>query len=79
MVVGVVSLSALQVGSSLRSDALRGQLATLAEQQAELRREVATLSAPSRVMTWAHGKGMVMPENVVILRVSPATAAEPGA
>ena len=79
MVVGVVSMSALQVGTSLKADALRAQMSTLSDQQGELRREVATLSAPSRVMTWARAKGMVMPENVVILRVPPAAGSEPGA
>jgi cell division protein FtsL len=80
MVVGLVSLSALVVGSSLRSDALRTQIATLSDQQGELSRDVATLSAPSRVMSWARSKGMVMADNVVILRVAARSAPRgPGA
>jgi cell division protein FtsL len=80
MVVGLVSLSALVVGSSLRSDALRTQIATLSDRQGELSRDVATLSAPSRVMSWARSKGMVMADNVVILRVAAGSAPRgPGA
>lgn len=80
MVVGVVSLSALVVGSSLRADALRTRITALSDQQGDLRRDVATLSAPSRVMTWARSKGMVMADNVVILRVAAGTVPHgPGA
>ena len=80
MIVGIVSLSALLVGSSFRADALRGAARDARRAAGRAPRgRWRTLSAPSRIMAWAHGKGMVMPENVVILRVSPATAAEPGA
>ena len=72
--VGIVSLSALAVQASFRADDLQEQLAGLVQQQQVLREQVAAASAPSRVMRWARGEGMVMPERVVILRVPPSDA-----
>jgi hypothetical protein len=69
MIVGIVSLSALAVQASFRSDDLRQQLGSLTQRQQSLREDVAAASAPSRVMRWARSEGMVMPERVVILRV----------
>jgi cell division protein FtsL len=69
LVVGIVSLSALAVQSGFRSDDLRDELAGLQQQQLALREQVAAASAPSRVMRWARGEGMVMPDRVVILRI----------
>jgi cell division protein FtsL len=69
LLVGIVSLSALAVQASFRSDDLRARLGVLVQQQQVLREEVAAASAPSRVMRWARDEGMVMPERVVILRV----------
>jgi len=77
LVVGIVSLSALAVQAGFRSDDLRERLGGLQAQQQVLREEVAAASAPSRVMRWARGEGMVMPDRVVILRI-PADP-EPGA
>jgi hypothetical protein len=78
LVVGIVSLSALAVQASFQSDDLQGRLGELTQQQQVLREQVAAASAPSRVVRWARGEGMVMPERVVILRV-PASAPGPGA
>ena len=69
MIVGIVSLSALAVQASFRSDDLRQQLGSLTQRQQSLREDVAAASAPSRVMRWARSEGMVMPERVVILRL----------
>jgi len=69
LVVGIVSLSALAVQASFRSDDLTARLGVLTQQQQVLREQVAAASAPSRVMRWARGEGMVMPERVVILRI----------
>jgi len=69
MVIGIVSLSALAVQASFRSDDLRQQLVSLTQQQQSLREDVAAASAPSRVMRWARKEGMVMPERVVIIRI----------
>ena len=78
LVVGIVSLSALAVQASFHADAIQQRLGGLVQQQRVLREEVAAASAPSRVMRWARGEGMVMPERVVILRV-PAADPGPGA
>ena len=75
LVVGIVSLSALAVQAGFRSDDLRDQVAGLQEQQQVLREQVAAASAPSRVMRWARGEGMVMPDRVVILRIPAAQGA----
>jgi cell division protein FtsL len=77
LVVGIVSLSALAVQAGFHADDLRERLGGLQEQQQVLREQVAAASAPSRVMRWARNEGMVMPEQVVILRI-PADP-EPGA
>jgi cell division protein FtsL len=74
LVVGIVSLSALAVQAGFHADDLRERLGGLQEQQQVLREQVAAASAPSRVMRWARGEGMVMPEQVVILRIP----ADPG-
>jgi cell division protein FtsL len=74
LVVGIVSLSALAVQASFRTDDLHVRLGGLLQQQQVLREQVAAASAPSRVMRWARGEGMVMPERVVILRIP----ADPG-
>ncbi len=74
LVVGIVSLSALAVQSSFRSDDLTERLGVLAQEQQVLREQVAAASAPSRVMRWARDEGMVMPDRVVILRIPSAGA-----
>jgi hypothetical protein len=76
LVVGIVSLSALAVQASFRSDDLTERLGSLMQEQQVLRERVAAASAPSRVMSWARDEGMVMPDQVVILRIP---AADPGA
>jgi cell division protein FtsL len=72
LVVGIVSLSALAVQGSFRSDDLSERLGVLVQQQQVLREQVAAASAPSRVMRWARSEGMVMPDRVVILRIPSA-------
>jgi cell division protein FtsL len=76
MVVGIVSVSALLVQASFRVDAVRERMAALAVEQEILTMEVAELSSPGRVQRWARGEGMVMPENVVILRVAATSPPE---
>jgi cell division protein FtsB len=69
MVVGVVSLSVLVVQSSFRADDLRAHIRELADRQQVLTEQVASLSSPARVASWARRDGMVIPDNVVVLRV----------
>jgi cell division protein FtsL len=77
MVVAIVSVSALGVQSGFRIDELSDRIGALAEQREVLTKEVAELSSPGRVQTWARDSGMEMPENVVVLRVNPV-AEDPG-
>jgi cell division protein FtsL len=77
LVVGIVSLSALAVQASFRSDDLQVQLGGLVQQQQVLREQVAAASAPSRVMRWARSEGMVMPDRVVILRIPSSVGSGP--
>jgi cell division protein FtsL len=72
MVVGIVSLSALVVQASFRVDALQSQITRLTDQQRVLHEQVAAESSPARIQDWARQVGMVMPADVVVLRV-PAT------
>ncbi len=69
LVVGVVSLSALVVQSSFAADDLRSRIGDLAEHQQVLTEQVASLSSPARVAVWARRHGMVVPDDVVVLRV----------
>jgi cell division protein FtsL len=69
LVVGVVSLSALAVQSSFEADDLRSQIGDLADRQRVLTEQVASLSSPARVALWARRAGMVVPADVVVLRV----------
>lgn len=69
MVVGVVSLSALAVQASFRADALRDRIDELADRQQVLTEQVAALSSPARIASWARRDGMQVPDHVVVLRV----------
>jgi cell division protein FtsL len=73
-VVGIVSISALLVQTSLQVDGSGGRISSLLAERDRLREQAAELSSPSRVRVWALAQGMVVPERVVILRV-PATGA----
>jgi cell division protein FtsL len=69
LIVGVVSLSALLVQASFREQDLRVELSALAEEHDRLALEAVALSSPGRVASWARGEGMVVAEQVEILRV----------
>ena len=72
MVVAIVSLSALVVQASFQVDALQSQIAQLTDQPRVLHEQVAAESSPARIQEWARKEGLVMPGDVVVLRV-PAT------
>lgn len=78
MVVGIVSVSALVVQGGFRMDDLRDRIGVLAEEQEILTKEVAERSSPARVQSWARRAGMVMPENVVVLTVTPVEEGSAG-
>lgn len=72
LVVGVVSISALLVKASFQAEALEVRLGELYDEQEVLAREVAVLSSPSRVQSWARMHGLDRPDQTpIILRLPP--------
>ena len=69
MVVGIVSLSALLVQTGFGIDRDEARIAELTDQRELLFKEVATMSSPGRIASWARTRGFVMPESVVVLQV----------
>ncbi|MDP9329665.1 MAG: hypothetical protein M3P11_03335 [Actinomycetota bacterium] len=69
LVVGVVALSAELVQAQYATRAEQQKSAAFQATHSSLVDEVAQLSSPARVAGWAHGHGMVIPTNVVILRI----------
>jgi cell division protein FtsL len=69
MVVGVVSLSALVVQTGFRIDRTEERIAELADRQEILTKDAAEMASPVRIARWARLRGLVMPDDVVVLRV----------
>ncbi len=69
MVVALVSLSALVVQTGFDIDRAEDRIAQLTDGRELLRKDVATLSAPGRIASWARDRGLVMPEDVIVLQV----------
>jgi cell division protein FtsL len=69
LVVALVSVSALVVETGFGIDRAEARIAQLLEEGERLRMDVAAMSAPNRVATWARSRGLVMPEEVVVLQV----------
>ena len=69
MVVALVSLSALVVQTGFDIDRAEDRIADLTDSRELLRKDVATLSAPGRIASWARDRGLVMPEDVIVLQV----------
>lgn len=70
IVVGIMALNAMVVNTTYRMESAQQALGDLHEQQKSLSTEVARLSSPSRIAEWAATQQMVMPDDVVILRVA---------
>jgi cell division protein FtsL len=79
MIVGLASLSAMLVQTSFRVDELEATIATERDAHEELTVQVASRSSPSRIATWALGRGMVMPDEVVVVQVPGPTRGAGGA
>jgi cell division protein FtsL len=69
LVGGAASLSAMLVQASFRVDELEATVGELTDHGEVLVTEIAELSSPSRIARWAEDRGMVMPDDVVALRV----------
>lgn len=72
MVVSLVSLNAMRVDAAYRTRSLVERVRLLTDERRTLVNDVARLSSPSRIGTWARGEGLVHPAagDVVILQVA---------
>ena len=72
MVVGLVSLNAMRVDAAYRTRSLTERVRMLTDERRTLVNDVARLSSPSRIGTWARSAGLVHPSSgdVVILQVA---------
>ena len=83
MVVGLVSLNAMRVDAAYRTRSVAERVRLLTDEGRTLVNDVARLSSPSRIGTWARTEGLVdpAPGDVVILqvpRMSGSTASSRG-
>lgn len=69
LVAAAVSLSAMLVQASFRTEELRARIAESADRGEVLAGEVAELSSPFRVAAWAQSRGMVTADDVVALTI----------
>ena len=77
MVLGLVALNALLAQSSFRVDDLEQRVGVLTQENLELTRQQATLSAPGRIAAWARSHGMRLPDEIRFLHVPAARTAAP--
>jgi cell division protein FtsL len=79
MVVGLVSLNAMRIDAAYETRLFTEQVRLLTDERRTLVNDVARLSSPSRIGTWARARGLVSPAagDVVILQV-PGTSGSSG-
>ena len=76
-VLGLAVLYALLAQSSFRVDDLQQRIEALSEENLELTRWQASLSAPGRIAAWARSHGMRLPDDIRFLHVPAAGTAAP--
>ncbi|MGZ5296669.1 MAG: hypothetical protein ACXWYT_07115 [Actinomycetota bacterium] len=69
LVLGVVAMNALFAQTAFAVHSVQMRVAELTAQQVVLATDAARLSSPSRIAAWAERYQMVLPADVVILRV----------
>ncbi len=77
MVLGLAALYALLAQSSFRVDELERRIEALSEENLELTRWQASLSAPGRIAAWARSHGMRLPDDIRFLHVPAAGSTAP--
>ncbi len=77
MILGLVALTALLAQSSFRVDDLEKRIGALSQDNVELTRQQAALSAPGRIAVWARSHGMRLPDDVRFLHVPAAGSTAP--
>jgi hypothetical protein len=72
MVVGLVSLNAMRIDAAYETRLVSERVRLLTDEGRTLVNDVARLSSPSRIGTWAQAEGLVSPAagDVVILQVA---------
>jgi hypothetical protein len=77
LVVGLVSLNAMRVDAAYRTRSVTERVRLLTDERRLLVNDVARLSSPSRIGTWARRSGLVdpAPGDIVILQVPGEAAA----
>jgi cell division protein FtsL len=69
LVLGVVAMNAMFAQTAFAVHSTQTRVTVLAEQNDALATAIARLSSPSRIAAWAERYKMVLPDDVVILRV----------
>jgi cell division protein FtsL len=69
LAIGIVAMHALLVQTEYAMRSAGSRATQLQIRHESLVERVAELSSPARVAAWAHGRGMVTPSAVIILRV----------
>jgi cell division protein FtsL len=77
MVFGIVVVNVLLAQTSFRIGEAERRLEELSEDNLELVREQATLSAPGRISAWASRHGMRLPDDIRILHAPGSGSGEP--
>jgi cell division protein FtsL len=77
MVFGIVVVNVLLAQTSFRIGEAEQRLEELSEDNLELVREQATLSAPGRISAWASRHGMRLPDDIRILHAPGSGSGEP--
>jgi cell division protein FtsL len=77
MVFGIVVVNVLLAQTSFRTGDAERRLEELSEENLELVREQANLSAPGRISAWASRHGMRLPDDIRILHAPGSGSGEP--
>jgi cell division protein FtsL len=77
MVFGIVVVNVLLAQTSFRIEEAERRLERLSEENLELVREQATLSAPGRISAWASRHGLRLPDDIRILHAPGTGPADP--
>lgn len=79
MILAIVTFNVLLAQTSFRMDAAQQRIDRLAQEQVDLVRLQASLSAPGRVAAWARRHDMRLPDDIRFLHVPSTQAAPAGA
>jgi len=76
MILAIVTFNVLLAQTSFRMDAAQQRIDQLGQEQVDLVRQQATLSAPGRIAAWARRHDMRLPDDIRSLHV-PSTQTAP--